>query len=113
MAGQRIGQQLQHGKRGDRLARTAFADQRQRLAAGEVEADMADGIDGLYPVTEAHAQVFYLQDGLATCHGAHRKVLRGSKASRTASPMKISRSEARRVGKEGGSTCRSRGSAYN
>src|SRR3546814_3932870 len=55
MAGQRIGQQLQHGKRGDRLARTAFADQRQRLAAGEVEADMADGIDGLYPVTEAHA----------------------------------------------------------
>src|SRR3546814_12378371 len=37
------------------------------------------------------AQVFYLQDGLATCHGAHRNVLRGSKASRTASPMKISR----------------------
>src|SRR5450830_644987 len=66
----RIGQQLHHRQRGDRLAGTGLADQRHRRALAEGEREIANR---------------------EQCFGrAHRKVFRGSKASRTASPMKIS-----------------------
>jgi hypothetical protein len=42
MRGRRIGQQLHHRQRRDRLSRTGFADQRDGLAAGDVEGDVVD-----------------------------------------------------------------------
>ena len=39
--------QLQHGAAERGLAAAGFTDQPQRLAAGDVEADVADGVDGL------------------------------------------------------------------
>ena len=57
--GGRVGEQLQDGQRRDRLARAAFADQGQRLAAVQCERDTLDGLDrvGAAPAAERDAQV--------------------------------------------------------
>ena len=75
-------QQLEHRQGGDRLARTGFADQREGLAGRDIKADIAGG--GI--VAKADGQVADRKEG-----GAHAKALRGSKASRTASPTNTSR----------------------
>ena len=65
-----------------RFARAAFAHQGQRLARGDVEADIAHRLGR----AEADGKIADRQQGRA-----HRKVFRGSKASRIASPTKTSR----------------------
>src|SRR3972149_2724276 len=84
----RIGQQLHHRQRGDRLAGTGFADQRHRLAFGDVERHTVDRQHLARTLTEGDREI---ADGKESFGGAHRKVFRGSKASRTASPMKINK----------------------
>ena len=77
---QGIGQQLQDRQRGHRLARAALADDGQRAAAVEREGSVADGVECPLAGAEGHAQILDLEQG------HQRKVLRGSNASRTASP---------------------------
>src|SRR5262249_35479609 len=85
MARGRRGQELEHGQRGDRLARAALAHERHRLPAIDVERHAAHGRHLPVRRIEAHGQVPDLQQG------RRASALRGSKASRTASPMKMSR----------------------
>src|SRR5262249_54240427 len=85
VAGQRVGKELDQGERGDRLARAALPDQGQGLAPVEVERDAADGPELAGRRVERHGEGPHLER--AGGHG----VFRGSKASRTASPMKMSR----------------------
>ena len=58
VAGARVGQQLQHRERCNRLARAGFADQRHGLAAFDAERSTAHGLDIFSLDVEAHAQVF-------------------------------------------------------
>src|SRR5690606_12103555 len=83
-----IRQELQDRERGDRLARAALADQRERLALVDVERHPAHRLERAPLDLEVDRQILHFEQA----HGAptQRKVLRGSKASRTASPMKIS-----------------------
>ena len=69
MAGRRIGQELQHGERRDRLARAGFADQRHRLALGDVEGDVVDGGDGLAALREGDGEVADGEEGLRSKGG--------------------------------------------
>ncbi|MNT53971.1 hypothetical protein D3C72_1910950 [compost metagenome] len=81
LAGQCRGrrQELEHGQRRDGFARAAFADQRHRFTGGDVEGDAAGGGVG----AKGHGEIADGEQG-----GGHAIALRGSKASRTASPMK-------------------------
>src|SRR6516162_5907620 len=86
----RIGQELHDRQRGHRLAGARLADQRQSLAAPDVERDPVDRKRLALALTERDRQVLDLEQQRSRgIHDGHRKVLRGSKASRTASPMKI------------------------
>ena len=88
VAGARVGQKLQNGEGGDRLTRARFADQRHGLAAFEVEGRAADGFDIVFVLeVKTNPQIFDLQQAHVPSFPC---VLRGSKASRTASPIKTS-----------------------
>src|SRR5579862_1658954 len=114
MAGGGVGEQLQDRQRRHGFARAALADQRQRFAAVEGKGNAFDRFDRrrAAPAGESHAKVADLEEAHpagshllplrpwgrrgATCvdagfPSAHGVTLRGSKASRTASPMKINR----------------------
>src|ERR1700690_4280801 len=83
----RIRQQLHHRQRGGRFAGAGFADQRQRLAFGDVERYPVDRQRFARAGAErdrkiANGEKFFSRS-------VHRNVFLGSKASRTASPMKI------------------------
>src|SRR5690348_5543825 len=90
MRGLRIGQELQDRQRTDRFAGAGFPDQRDAFAALDLEGYMIDGKRGAALLMEGDREIAdgeqRLVDGI---HAAHLNVLRGSKASRTASPMKI------------------------
>src|SRR6195256_5172769 len=86
--GLRVWQQLHHRQRGDRLAGSRFADQRERLALSDVERHLVDRQDVLVALAERDRQRAHGEGGLA--HLSPPRVLRGSKASRMPSPMKIS-----------------------
>ena len=88
--GRRIGQKLEQRKRGHRLAGAALADQRQGLAALDVEGDAAHGMHIRFVAPEIDPEVL---DGQQRAHPA--SPLRGSKASRTASPMNTSSESSR------------------
>ncbi len=90
-----VRQQSHRGQRRHRLARPAFPDQRHRLALAHSEADMPDGLHHPPVLSKLYRQIADLKH-------AHRKVFRGSKASRTPSKMKTSRTEHDREGEEGG-----------
>ena len=83
MAGQRIGQKLQDRERGHRLARSALADEREGFALVEGEAGALHGGHGIGP--EGDGEIAQLEQFRWP---AHARFLRGSKASRTAWPMK-------------------------
>src|SRR5262249_62401728 len=59
-------------------------DQRQGLALADVERHPVDGQCFPLAMAEGDGKIAYREQGIA-----HRNALRGSKASRTASPMKI------------------------
>src|SRR5262249_46938875 len=89
-----IRQQFENGQGRDRLARTRFTDQRQRLTLADLERDSVDRLRFPAAGPKGDRKIADAKQGF--CHGRmfmqslHAKVLRGSKASRTASPMKIS-----------------------
>ena len=58
-------QQAQHGVGADGLARTGLADDRQRPAGLDGEADSLHGVDDAAARTELHAQVGYVEQGSA------------------------------------------------
>src|SRR6185437_1466663 len=101
MARHRIGQELQDRQGGHRLAGAALADQRQSLAAIDREGNAAHRIDDDAVLHgEAHAQVAHDQHRLRGRRarpaalredGVAHPSLRGSKASRAASPTKTRR----------------------
>src|SRR6202451_4775239 len=82
----RIGQQLKDRKRGDGFSRAGFSDQRQSLALADVERHPIDRQRLAPALAEGDRQIADREEGL----GAHANVFRESKASRTASPMKMS-----------------------
>src|SRR3954469_16586654 len=84
----RIRQQFHHRQRGHRFAGARLADQRHRLAFSDRERDAVNRQHPALALAERDGKLLDLQQVLAGC--AHRNVFRGSKASRTASPMKIS-----------------------
>src|SRR5580658_6496573 len=86
MPGRRIGQQFNDRKRGDRFARPRFADQRYSFALADLERHTIDGKRFAPTLGESDGQIADREEGF----GAHANVFRESKASRTASPMKIS-----------------------
>src|SRR5690606_30150571 len=91
MAGRRIGQELEDRQGGHRLARAGFADQRHGLALGDVEGHAIDGKRFLASLAEEDGEVANGKERFQRRVHPQPKVLRGSKASRVASPMKISR----------------------
>src|SRR5690606_5107869 len=108
MTRQRIGQELHDRERGDGLARAALAHDGQRLALVEDEARAPDRLDAARRGAEGDVQVAHVEEprvlrhqtglpddaGAAMVASAGRPAgidLRGSKASRTASPMNTSR----------------------
>src|SRR5438552_17027357 len=89
MRGAGIRQQLQDRQRADGFSGTGLADQRDTFAVLDGKRDMIDR----ERIAERHREVADIEQGLID--GVHaqppyRNVLRGSKASRAASPMKIS-----------------------
>src|SRR5262245_65830296 len=82
----RIRQQLHHRERSHRLAGAGFAHKRHGLAFTDVEGDAVDRQHLAASASKGDRQV---ADGENVLSRAHRKVFLGSKASRTASPMKI------------------------
>src|SRR5277367_1262988 len=83
-----IRHELEDRQRGDRFTGTGLPDQRQRLALGDIERDMVDR-ERLLPAAAAAAEGDgEIADGEERL--GHAYVFRGSNASRTASPMKIS-----------------------
>src|SRR6266850_4748128 len=88
MIGLGVRQQLHHRQRGDRFSGSRFADQCDRLAFPHVERHLVDRQDVLVALAERDRQFAHGEEELA--HLSHHRVLRGSKASRIPSPMKIS-----------------------
>ena len=86
MAGAGVGQKLQHRQRRDRFAGAGFTDQRHGLALGDIEGDVVDRDRLAAALAEGDAEVLDAEQG----RFAHLNVLRGSKASRVASPTKTS-----------------------
>src|SRR5207248_9042603 len=103
-----IGEQLQDRQRGNGFPRAALADKRQGLTAVEREGGALHRLDlrRAAPAAEGHAEIAdFEQAHRLSDRGriwrarrprsmdahAHRAILRGSKASRTASPIKIRR----------------------
>src|SRR5580692_4271933 len=85
MMRRRIGQEFEDRQRRHRFSGAGFADQRQAFAFDDVERDAVDR-ERLAPAgTEGDREVFDREAEIV----AHLNVFRGSKASRTASPMKI------------------------
>ena len=82
----RVGQELEDRERRDRLAGARLAHQRHRLARHDVERDAVDRQHVARALAEGDGEVLHGEERLC-----HRNVFRGSKASRTASPMKIRR----------------------
>src|SRR4051794_27542517 len=90
MARCRIRQELHHGQRGHGFARARFADQRDRLALLHVERNTIDRKDLPLALTKGDRQIANGEERLGR-RVHYPNVFRGSNASRTASPMKISR----------------------
>src|SRR4051794_7312810 len=86
----RIRQQLHHRERGDGFSRPRLADQRHRLALLDIERYVVDRERHPLALTEGDGKVFHLKQFFGGRVHFYPNVLRGSKASRTASPMKIS-----------------------
>src|SRR5215510_5336996 len=90
MVRRRVRQELQHRQRRDRLARARFADQRDGFTLFDLERDVIDRERLALTLPEHDGEILDLEQLVVGClHHAHPNVLRGSKASRTASPMKI------------------------
>src|SRR5262245_17586539 len=86
----RVRQELEHGERGHGFAGAGFADQRHRLALLNLEGDAVDRQRLVLALPEGDGELVDLEQVVVgRFHRVHPKVLRGSKASRTASPMKI------------------------
>src|SRR5215470_5081032 len=86
-----VREQLEHRERGHRLPGAGFADQRHGLPLLDVEGDAIDRERLARPLPEGGGQLLDLeQPVVGRFHPSYPKVLRGSKASRTASPMKMS-----------------------
>ena len=84
-----VGQQAHDRQRRHRLARAGFADERQRLALVERERDAVDRRASLRRLARRRSRDRGRR-GAARVGASSRYVFRGSKASRTASPMKTS-----------------------
>src|SRR6478735_7308499 len=91
----RIVQQLQNRERGDGFARAGFTDDRQGLALGDMKGNAVDGERLPAALAEGDGKILDGKKG-----SAHAKVFLGSKASRTASPMKISSDSIRAITKK-------------
>src|SRR3984893_12502161 len=87
MRRRRIGQQPQHRQRADGFSGPGLADQRHAFAALDGKRDLIDRNRR----AERHREIADVEQRLVDgVHaGLYLKVLRGSKASRAASPMKI------------------------
>src|SRR5690606_9588336 len=86
-----IGQELQYRQRRHRLAGAGFADDGQGLAALQVERYALHRLDRAPALAEGDGQVADFEQRHVSESPCQRTVRRGSKASRTASPTKISR----------------------
>src|SRR5208282_6031228 len=87
IACRRLRQEAHDRLGGDRLPRAGFADQGQRAAFLKPERDAVDDNSALASLREGDRQVAHVNEGR---DAAHENVFLGSKASRTASPMKMS-----------------------
>src|SRR5258706_10163976 len=88
--GGRIRQQLQDRQRADRFSRTRLSDQRHALTTLDLKGNMIDRGRDAAGLMKRHRQIADVEQGLVGgVHAAYLNVLRGSNASRTASPMKI------------------------
>src|SRR5262245_35619509 len=89
MLRRRIRQELHDRQRGRRLAGAGFADQSHRFTFRDIEGDAVDRKRFARALAKGDRKVFHVEELGGHRIAYHRKVLRGSKASRTASPMKI------------------------
>src|SRR5205814_6315071 len=84
------GQKLHHRKRSHRLARARLADQRHRLAHADGKRDAVDRQRFLAAMPKRDREIVDLEELVqGGVFVVHVNAFRGSKASRTASPMKI------------------------
>src|SRR3984957_19403115 len=80
----RIGQQLQDRQRGDGFSRAGLADQCNGFALADIERDAIDHQRLPSAGMKSDGKIVHSEERFG-----HANVFRGSKASRTASPMKI------------------------
>src|SRR3981189_3886677 len=92
MGSGRVRHQLQDGQRADGFSGAGFSDQRHALATLDLKGNMIARGRGAARLMKRHRQIADVEQRLVDrVHAAaYRNVLRGSNASRTASPMKIS-----------------------
>ena len=86
-------QQPHHRQRGDGLARSAFADHAQRLAFAHLQRDAVDDALAVRILAEADDEVVDVENDGFEFGGVHlppsRCFMRGSSASRAASPIRL------------------------
>src|SRR6185312_5801284 len=93
----RIGHQAHDRQRADALAAAGFADDRQCLAALDVEGDVVDGTEQAGTGEEHRLQALYLEHvGVGRC-SAHQLRCLGSRTSRSASPNRLVPNTARLI----------------
>ena len=86
IAGRGLRQEAHDRLRGDGLARAGFADQRQRATFFKPKGNAIDDCAPLAALSESDRELAHVEKRLGL---AHKNVFLGSKASRTASPIKM------------------------
>src|SRR5436305_192 len=85
----RVGYQAHDRKRGDALAATGLAHDRQRLATTDLEGDIVDRLEQPRTGEENRLQALDVENRLFDWHLAHQPRCLGSRMSRSASPNRL------------------------
>ena len=97
----RVRHQPHDGERGHALAAAGFADDRQRLAAADVERDVVDRLEQPGIGEEHCFQVLHVEDQIVRLGLAHQPRCLGSRMSRSASPNRLVPNTARLIATPG------------
>src|SRR5262249_12947769 len=85
----RVGHQAHDGERAHALAAAGFADDRQRLAAADMEGDVVNRLEQAGWGEEHRFQVLHVQDHIVSLGVGHQPCCLGSRMSRSASPNRL------------------------
>src|SRR5262249_51879726 len=93
-AARRIGHQPHHRERADALAAAGFADDRQRLAAADLEREIVDRLEQAGIGEKHRLQVLDVENDVVTLRHAHQRRSLGWGMSAKASPNRLGQNTA-------------------